>query len=138
MPKLVNLAFNPANLRAITKCIFVLSQTKKTLLFKIKFLHHQCLCFSNQDIFSLLFACFTNMRLHFSLVNLGLIYLNLGENEIEYLTKDSFMGLTSLRSLDLSSNPIKQISDDAFFWLKSLEDLDLSDTDLTTLNIFFR
>ena len=78
------------------------------------------------------------MRLHFSLVNLGLIYLNLDRNEIEYLTKDSFVGLTSLRSLDLSSNPIKQISDDAFFWLKSLEDLDLSYTGLTTLDIFFR
>ena len=78
------------------------------------------------------------MRLYFSLVNIGLIYLNLNGNEIEDLTKDSFVGLTSLRSLDLSRNPIKQISDDAFFWLKSLEDLDLSDTDLTTLDIFFR
>ena len=74
----------------------------------------------------------------FFFVYLGLTHLELNFNEIGYLNKESFVGLTSLRRLDMTGNPIKQISDDAFFWLKNLEELNLMDTDLTTLDMFFR
>ena len=47
-------------------------------------------------------------------------------NDIEFLNRESFLGLTSLKELDFSSNPIKNISDDAFVGLRNLSRLDLS------------
>ena len=70
--------------------------------------------------------------------NPGLESLELYDNEIEFLSRESFLGLTSLTELDLSDNPIKNISDDAFIGLKNLSRLRLSYTGLTTLNMFQR
>ena len=70
--------------------------------------------------------------------NPGLESLKLDNNEIEFLNRESFLGLTSLKGLDLSFNPIKNISDDAFVGLRNLSRLDLSHTGLTTLNMFQR
>ncbi|XP_053614603.1 toll-like receptor 6 isoform X2 [Plodia interpunctella] len=59
-------------------------------------------------------------------------YLNLSNNDLSNIFKDSFKNLISLNILDLSSNAIKTIEDESFNDLRKLKTLILSNTQLTT------
>lgn len=60
-------------------------------------------------------------------MNLGkLVTLNLGRNQIKSIDSNTFDDLTSLETLNLEHNPIKIMSDDVFKNLKQLEFVDLT------------
>ena len=84
--------------------------------------------YTNIDCSRRALVCIPPLR-HYTTLQL----LDLSDNKVSVLSRDSFSGLINLRTLDLSSNNVSAINGDTFIQLNLLQTLDLSHNSLKSL-----